>query len=65
MKGYLTTALNDVWSAINVADNAVEELREKVRCNSPFFDTLGGYQNAVKRARKSFAIIKSELENET
>jgi hypothetical protein len=63
MRGYLITALDDVWSAICIADNAVGELREKVKCNSSFFDTLGGYQNAVKRARQSYDVIKRELEN--
>ena len=61
MKGYLITALNDVYSAICVADNAIGELKERIKGNSPFFDTLIGYERAIKRARLSYDIIQKEL----
>jgi hypothetical protein len=62
MNGYLVTALNDVYMAIRVADNAIGELKDKTRSVTPFFDTLIGYEKAVKRALLSYEVIKKELD---
>jgi hypothetical protein len=62
MDNSIFLALENLYSVICLADNAVGELREKISPNSSFFTTLTQYETTIKKARVSWDIIKKELD---
>ena len=63
MKNNIHNALENLYSVICIADNAVNELKDKIKCNSSWFTTLQQHEKTVKKARESWEIIRKELDN--
>jgi hypothetical protein len=53
--------LENLYSVINIADNAVGDLKNRISANSSWFTTLCQYEKTVKKARESWNIIRKEL----
>ncbi len=62
MKDDIFNALESIYSAICIADNAVGDLKNRISANSSWFTTLCQYEKTVKKARLSYDVIKKELE---
>ena len=62
MKEGVFNHLENMYSAICIADNAVGDLKNRISANSSWFTTLCQYEKTVEKAKQSYDVIRKELE---
>jgi len=57
----IASALEDLYYIISIAENAIENLKDKIRCNSNAYDELLRNEKSIERAKKSYEVIRNEI----